>query len=101
MLFCSKKDLITILSLQLILPFEDELYAKQPKAFKSRTCNGFWLLGHYFYRVAAAQSAPLHEGEGIAYLEALFTAASAVCVTGLVVADTGTFYTPLGQRCSL
>jgi trk system potassium uptake protein len=33
----------------------------------------------------------------ITYLNALFTAASAVCVTGLVVVDTGTFFTPLGQ----
>mgnify|MGYP001027019582 CR=1 FL=1 len=28
---------------------------------------------------------------------ALFTAASAVCVTGLVVVDTGTYWSPLGQ----
>jgi trk system potassium uptake protein len=37
------------------------------------------------------------EGGEISYLNALFTAASAVCVTGLVVVDTGTFFTPLGQ----
>ncbi len=40
---------------------------------------------------------PMYEGEGIPYLDALFTATSAVCVTGLVVVDTGTFFTPLGQ----
>ena len=33
----------------------------------------------------------------LSYIDALFTATSAVCVTGLVVVDTGTFYTPLGQ----
>lgn len=33
----------------------------------------------------------------ISYLDALFTATSAVCVTGLVVVDTGTFFTPFGQ----
>lgn len=33
----------------------------------------------------------------LSYLDALFTAASAVCVTGLVVVDTGTFYSPFGQ----
>lgn len=38
-----------------------------------------------------------YKGDGIAYIDALFTATSAVCVTGLVVVDTGTFYTPLGQ----
>ncbi|MEW5784950.1 MAG: TrkH family potassium uptake protein [Bacillota bacterium] len=36
-------------------------------------------------------------GDGIGYLDALFTATSAVCVTGLVVVDTGTFFSPLGQ----
>lgn len=36
-------------------------------------------------------------GEELSYLDALFTATSAVCVTGLVVVDTGTFYTPFGQ----
>jgi len=35
--------------------------------------------------------------EDFSYIDALFTAASAVCVTGLVVVDTGTFFTPLGQ----
>jgi len=30
-------------------------------------------------------------------VDALFTAASAVCVTGLIVVDTGTFFTPFGQ----
>ena len=40
---------------------------------------------------------PMTVGAEIAYIDALFTAASAVCVTGLVVVDTGTFYTPLGQ----
>ncbi|MDO9573392.1 MAG: TrkH family potassium uptake protein [Candidatus Contubernalis sp.] len=33
----------------------------------------------------------------ITFLDALFTATSAVCVTGLVVVDTGTFFTPFGQ----
>ncbi len=40
---------------------------------------------------------PMTVGNEIAYIDALYTAASAVCVTGLVVVDTGTFYTPLGQ----
>jgi trk system potassium uptake protein len=38
------------------------------------------------------------EGSGsVPFLVALFTATSAVCVTGLVVVDTGTHWTPLGQ----
>ncbi|MFO7951443.1 MAG: TrkH family potassium uptake protein [Bacillota bacterium] len=38
-----------------------------------------------------------YEGAALSYIDALFTATSAVCVTGLVVVDTGTFYTPFGQ----
>ena len=36
-------------------------------------------------------------GESAPWLTALFTATSAVCVTGLVVVDTGTYWSPLGQ----
>lgn len=35
--------------------------------------------------------------EKISYLDALFTSTSAVCVTGLIVVDTATFFTPFGQ----
>ena len=37
-----------------------------------------------------------HTGQ-IPFLDALFTATSAVCVTGLVVVDTGTYFTRFGQ----
>jgi trk system potassium uptake protein TrkH len=36
-------------------------------------------------------------GTDIGWLEALFTATSAICVTGLVVVDTGRDFSPLGQ----
>lgn len=36
-------------------------------------------------------------GQGLLLIDALFTATSAVCVTGLVVVDTGTFFTVFGQ----
>lgn len=35
--------------------------------------------------------------EGLSALDALFTATSAVCVTGLIVVDTGTYFTQFGQ----
>ncbi|MGD8896576.1 MAG: TrkH family potassium uptake protein [Acidobacteriota bacterium] len=41
------------------------------------------------------------EGQSIAFLDALFTATSATCVTGLVVRDTGTAFTPFGQAVIL
>ena len=37
------------------------------------------------------------DGQGLSFLDAMFTATSASCVTGLAVADTGTYLTPLGQ----
>lgn len=35
--------------------------------------------------------------DGIGFTDAFFTATSAVCVTGLIVVDTATYFTPLGQ----
>lgn len=37
------------------------------------------------------------DGQSFRFLDALFTATSAVCVTGLVVVDTGTHFTQFGQ----
>jgi len=36
-------------------------------------------------------------GDGTPFVDALFTSTSAVCVTGLVVVDTGTFYSSFGH----
>jgi trk system potassium uptake protein len=42
-------------------------------------------------------SAATMDGIGLPWLDALFTATSATCVTGLVVVDTGTTFTLFGQ----
>lgn len=39
----------------------------------------------------------LYTGDRLGLIDALFTATSAVCVTGLVVVDTATYFTPFGQ----
>lgn len=39
----------------------------------------------------------LREGQSIDWVDALFTSASATCVTGLVVLDTGTFFSTFGH----
>lgn len=36
-------------------------------------------------------------GESIGFINALFTSTSAVCVTGLAIVDTGTYWTVFGQ----
>jgi trk system potassium uptake protein TrkH len=48
---------------------------------------------------AVLLSLPLasRNGQGLRMIDALFTATSAVCVTGLVVVDTGTHFTRFGQ----
>jgi len=38
---------------------------------------------------------------GLTFIDALFTSASAVCVTGLIVVDTGTYFTLFGQSIIL
>jgi len=37
------------------------------------------------------------DGQWLSFLNAIFTSASAICVTGLIVVDTATKFTPLGQ----
>lgn len=39
----------------------------------------------------------LYTGDPLSWLDAFFTATSAVCVTGLIVVDTATYFTTLGQ----
>src|SRR5687767_9092158 len=39
----------------------------------------------------------IYTGEPLGWLDALFTSASAVCVTGLIVVDTATYFTQAGQ----
>ena len=41
------------------------------------------------------------DGKGLSFFDALFTATSAVCVTGLVAVDTGTAFSTLGQAILL
>jgi trk system potassium uptake protein TrkH len=52
---------------------------------------------------AGAQSSQITRqlGEPISYVDALFTATSATCVTGLVVRNTGADFTPFGQAVIL
>lgn len=55
------------------------------------------LLGTLLLMLPAAHA----EGRPAPWLVAFFTAVSAVCVTGLVVVDTGTYWSPLGQSVIL
>ena len=63
-----------------------------PEAILVGSFGGAILLGTLLLRLPWS-----HETGRIGIVDALFTATSAVCVTGLVVADTGKDYTLLGQ----
>lgn len=53
--------------------------------------------GLIFFIGAFLLMAPKSTYGGISFIDALFTSVSAVCVTGLVVVDTGTYFTVFGQ----
>ena len=55
------------------------------------------LAGAYLLTIPAATA----DGRGAPFLVALFTSTSAVCVTGLTVVETGTYYTLFGQAVIL
>jgi trk system potassium uptake protein TrkH len=56
------------------------------------------MMGVTIFAGAVLLSLPFaHEGPPIGWLDALFTATSAVCVTGLVVVDTGTQFSFFGE----
>lgn len=44
---------------------------------------------------------PRSTTDGISFIDALFTATSAVCVTGLIIADTATYFTHFGHNVIL
>lgn len=70
---------------------------QRPLLHPSRTVALLFLLlivaGTVLLRLPLAQA----EGQAAPWLTALFTAVSAVCVTGLVIVDTGTYWSPFGQ----
>jgi trk system potassium uptake protein len=71
--------------------------------FSSRKVHPGWLLITSFFAAIAVGTLLLKmprsiaDGEHLSWLEAAFTSTSAVCVTGLVVENTATFFSPTGQ----
>lgn len=55
--------------------------------------SGLILCGAFLLMLPVSSST----GEPTAFIDALFTATSAVCVTGLIVVDTGTYWSTFGQ----
>lgn len=86
--------------LAVLLTFIREL-AERRLNYKRTTINpaqlfiisfiGIVLIGAFLLKLPNATH------HGISFLDALFTSTSAVCVTGLIVVDTGTYFTEFGQ----
>lgn len=62
---------------------------------------GFFAAGVIGTGLLLLPAAKADSGGGATFLEALFTATSALCVTGLVVVDTPTYWTEFGQAVIL
>lgn len=76
------------------------MHTKQQRKFKLSPpqmlvlgFSGMILIGTFLLMLPIAN----HTGESLAFIDAFFTATSATSVTGLVVRDTGTFFTTFGQ----
>jgi len=74
-------------------------------SIKNQYLNPAQLFITSFLFIIAAGTAllmlPKATHEGISLLDALFTSTSAVCVTGLIVVDTGSYFTIFGQTIIL
>jgi trk system potassium uptake protein TrkH len=69
-----------------------EMLWERPARLVSVSFLATALIGAIILSLPAATIAP----GGLPFLDAFFTATSAVCVTGLIVVDTATAYTPWG-----
>jgi trk system potassium uptake protein TrkH len=66
-------------------------FFRLPEAILVGSFAGVILMGALLLRLPWSQRTP------VGFLDALFTSTSAVCVTGLIVVDTATAFTPFGQ----
>ena len=72
----------------------------------SKASSPFWMPVYAFLTTILVGGLILkldicHPGKELSFLDAIFTATSAVCVTGLAVVDTGTFFSRTGQSVIL
>ncbi|WP_027177343.1 TrkH family potassium uptake protein [Maridesulfovibrio hydrothermalis] len=73
---------------------------------KSKASSPFWMPIYAFLAAVITGGLILkldvcHPGKELSFLDAIFTATSAVCVTGLAVVDTGAFFSRTGQSVIL
>lgn len=69
----------------------------QPAQLLALSFIGAILIGTFLLMLPISTYA----GGSLSFVDALFTSTSAVCVTGLIVQDTATYFTPMGQMVLL
>lgn len=88
----------------IILTFIRE-FSEQNISYKRTLLNPAQLFIASFFAIillgAVLLMLPNATYNGLTFLDALFTSTSAVCVTGLIVVDTGTYFTTFGQSIIL
>lgn len=80
----------------------EEIRTAQPRRLRRRPSPALVLIGAFGVLIAIGTvllSLPIATADGAVtpFIDALFIATSATCVTGLVVLDTGTHWSPFGQ----
>lgn len=83
--------LLSFIRQLLVMEFKVRLAVAHPAQLFILSFLLLILLGTFLLLMPNASNGPL------SFVDALFTATSAVCITGLAVKDTGTFFTPFGQ----
>ncbi|WP_243546805.1 TrkH family potassium uptake protein [Pseudodesulfovibrio tunisiensis] len=73
---------------------------------RTKLLSPYWLPVWFFAGAILGGAALLHmdfshPGEPLSWMDCLFTATSAMCVTGLIVVDTGSFFSGAGQAVIL
>ncbi len=88
----------------IILTFIRE-FSEQNISYKRTLLNPAQLFIFSFFSIiligALLLMLPKATYSGLSFLDALFTSTSAVCVTGLIVVDTGSYFTTFGQSIIL
>lgn len=83
----------------------ERLAQRVPPFWRRVTASQLFLAGFLalilFGTVSLLVLPGLYTGDRLSFIDALFTATSAVCVTGLVVVDTATYFTGWGQAVIL
>lgn len=91
---------LVLVQITLVVPFALRLIGLTRMRFLNRTRPGTLFVGSFLLAILVGTlmlKTPNATAAGIGWLDALFTSASAVCVTGLIVVDTETAFTGQGQ----